>query len=149
MPRRTRRSVRSWLTSSPPKRIAPRQLGMSPSSVLSSVVLPAPLAPGSTTVSRARTSRSTPHSTLTRAWLLLTASASSSVSGLIAVPHEHIEDALVVDGVGHDALEDPLAGVHDDDAVGDLVDEAHEMLDDEESDAVLRQLLQALGDAAE
>src|SRR5260370_42410383 len=76
-------------------------------------------------------------------------SASSSVSGCIAVSQEDLDDALVVDGVGHDALEDLLAGVHDDDAVGDLVDEAHEMLDDEEGDAVLRQLLQALGDAAE
>src|SRR5260221_13284377 len=77
------------------------------------------------------------------------ASASSSVSGRIAVPQEHFDDALVVDGGGHDALEDLLARVHDDDAVGDLVDEAHEMLDDEEGDAVARQLLEALGDAAE
>src|SRR5260221_13328838 len=76
------------------------------------------------------------------------ASASSSVSGRIAVPQEHFDDALVVDGGGHDALEDLLARVHDDDAVGDLVDEAHEMLDDEEGDAVARQLLEALGDAA-
>src|SRR6478609_4011946 len=81
-------------------------------------------------------------------------SASSSSSGrmagsIVAVAQKHLDDALVVDRVGHDALEDLLAGVHDDDAVGDLVDETHEMLDDEEGDPLLRQLLEALGDAAE
>src|SRR5690242_6014228 len=79
-------------------------------------------------------------------------SASSSVSGRMpgsVIAEKDLDDALVVDRVGHDALEDLLAGIHDDDAIGDLVDEAHEVLDDEERDTFRRQLAQALGDAAE
>ena len=48
---------------SPPSEIAPFRASISPTSDFRKVVLPAPLAPSNSTVSPARTSRSTPHNT--------------------------------------------------------------------------------------
>src|SRR5580658_1145542 len=53
-----------------------------------------------------------------------------------------LDDLRIPGGIGKTALEYFLAGVHDDDAVGDLIDEPHQMLDDEKRDAGTRQLLQ-------
>ena len=49
----------------------------------------------------------------------------------ILVSEEDLDDLRILERVRQAALEDLLAGIHDDDAVGDLIDEAHQMLDDE------------------
>src|SRR5579883_2668400 len=73
--------------------------------------------------------------------------ASRSVSARILGSQEDLDDAAIMHRIGHDALEDLLPRIHHDDAVGDLVDEAHQMLDDEKCYARARQLLEAAGDA--
>src|ERR1700722_135796 len=71
---------------------------------------------------------------------------SSSGSFGIVDSQEHLDDLRVMRRVGELALEDAMAGIHDDDAVGDLADEAHEMLDHEQRDARMRERLEALRD---
>src|SRR5262249_42986429 len=153
MPRRTRWSVRSPVTSSPPKRMFPRHALISPISVRSSVVLPAPFAPSSTTVSCSPTLRSTPHSTRTlpspASRPAISSSAEDECSGGILASKKDLDHTRIPDRVGEHALENLPACVHHDDAVGDLVDEAHQVLDHEQRDAGMRQLLELVGDALE
>ena len=60
---RMRSAERIRVMSSPPSLISPWRASIRPTSDFRNVVLPAPLAPSSSTVSPGRTSRSTPHNT--------------------------------------------------------------------------------------
>src|SRR5262249_15377153 len=131
----------------------PRHALISPMSVRSSVVLPAPFAPSSTTVSCSPTLRSTPHSTRTLPYPAsrpaMSSSAEGEDSGGILASEKNLDHARIPHRIAKHALENLPAGVHHDDAVGDLVDEAHQMLDHEQRDAGARQLLELVGDALE
>jgi hypothetical protein len=76
-------------------------------------------------------------------------SASCAGSRGIVGPQEDLDDLAVPHRVGEHALEDLLSGVHDDDPVGDLVDETHQMLDDEKGDAGACEVLEPRPDPFE
>src|SRR5208282_5526917 len=71
-----------------------------------------------------------------------TSSSGRGASGGMLVSEEHLDDLRIARGVRQPAFEDFLACVHDDDAVRDLIDESHQVLDDEKRNSGARQLLQ-------
>src|ERR1700733_7000136 len=62
---------------------------------------------------------------------------------------ERLDDLRNLDRDRELALENLLAGVHDDDAVSDVLDKAHEMFDHDDRDALLDKRLDALRDPVE
>src|SRR5579872_5118869 len=131
MPSRIRSLERIRVTSASPSRMWPCRASIRPTSDLRKVVLPAPLVPSSSTVSPARTSRSTPHSTCMVPYPALTpwAVMSDVASGGMLASQEHLDHLRNLDRDRELALEDLLPGVENNDAVGDVLDEAHEVLD--------------------
>ena len=84
---RSRASCGVWMsTGLPPKRISPLSGGCTPTSVLTSVLLPAPLSPTSATTSCGYTVKLTPRRACTRPKLLTTSRASSTGSGMAQPP---------------------------------------------------------------
>src|SRR6516162_5715485 len=150
MPRRIRSLERSRVTSSPPSLMPPWRVSTRPTSVLRKVVLPAPLAPSSRTVSPARTSRSTPHSTCMVPYPASTPSAfRSAVSGGMLASEEHLDHLWNLDSNRKLAFENLLARVEDDDAIGDVLDEAHQMLDHDDRHSASCQHLDAFSNPVE
>src|SRR3974390_344005 len=135
IPRCTLTAVRKHVTSRPSKTMLPDHGSIRPITVFSSVVLPAPFAPSSTTDSLTRTSRSTPQRTwmppqpLVSPGLSRKRRAEGSADGILA-SQEDLHDTWIFGSFHENPLEYLLAGVHDDDAVGDLIDESHQMFDD-------------------
>src|ERR1700689_1950378 len=93
MPRRIRALERILVTSWPASLMLPCRASISPTSDLRKVVLPAPLVPNSSTVSPARTSRSTPHSTCIVPYPASTPCAVSNdvASGGMLASQEHLD----------------------------------------------------------
>src|SRR6202042_1574599 len=117
MPSRIRSLERIRVTSSPPSLMLPWRASINPTSDLRKVVLPAPLAPSSSTVSPARTSRSPPHSTcmVPEPASIPAASSSDAASGGMLASEEHFDDLRHLDRDREGAFENLLAGVHDND----------------------------------
>src|ERR1700728_2696963 len=151
MPSRIRALERIRVTSSPPSLMLPCRASISPTSDLRKVVLPAPLVPSSNTVSPARTSRSTPHSTCIVPYPASTLWAVSKgvASGGMLASQEYLDHLRNLDRDCELAFENFLAGVHDDDAVGDVLDETHEMFDHDDRHAALGQRFDTFGDPVE
>src|SRR6202012_4060557 len=130
----------------------PRLASIRPTSDFRKVVLPAPLVPSKSTVSPARTSRSTPHSTCMVPYPASTPCAVSrdrvSSGGMLA-SEEHFDHLRNLDRDRELALEDFLAGIQHDDAIGDVLDETHEVLDHDDRHPAFGQGLDALGDPVE
>src|ERR1700704_133145 len=148
MPSRIRSLERIRVTSWPPRWMLPCRASIRPTNDLRNVVLPAPLAPSSSTVSPARTSRSTPHSTCMVPYPASTPLAfiSGAASGGMLASQKHFDDLRHLHGDGELALKDLLAGIHDNDAVGDMFDEPHQMFDHDNRDSGPCQRLDAFGD---
>src|SRR3569832_378524 len=151
MPRRIRSLERIRVMSSPPRRMLPWRASISPTSDFRNVVLTAPLAPRSSTVSPGRTSRSTLHSTCMVPYPASTPEAASSggAAGCMLASLKHLDHLRLPDRFGELALEDLFAGVLDNDAIGDVLDEAHQMLDHDDRHAPGGERLDALGDPVE
>src|SRR5579872_942560 len=77
------------------------------------------------------------------------ASNSGATSGGMLASQEHLDDLRLFHGGGQLALEDLLAGIEDNDAVGDVLDEAHEMLNHDNRNAACGKRLDAAGDPVE
>ena len=60
------------------------------------------------------------------------ASKGRGASGGMLSSEKDLDHLRISRGIRQPALEYFLAGVHHDDAVGDLIDETHQMLDDEQ-----------------
>src|SRR3979411_2450689 len=112
MPSRIRSLERIRVTSSPASRMLPCRASIRPTSDLRKVVLPAPLAPSSSTVSPARTSRSTPHRARSVPCPASTplASISGAASGGMLAPQEHFDDLRHLHGDRELAFKYLLAG---------------------------------------
>src|ERR1035437_8335868 len=125
MPSRIRSLERIRVTSSPPSLMLPRRASIRPTRDLRKVVLPAPLAPSSSTVSPARTSRSTPQSTCIVPWPASTPAACSkdAASGGMLASEKHFDGLRHLHRDRELAFEDLLAGVHDNDAIGNVFNE--------------------------
>src|SRR3984957_13389369 len=151
IPSRIRALERIRVTSVPPRRMLPCRASIRPTSDLRKVVLSAPLVPSSSTVSPARTSRSTPHNTCIVPYPASTpwAVSKGAASGGMLASEKHLDHLRNLDRNRELTLENLLAGVHDDDAIGDVLDEAHQMLDHDDRHAPLGQGLDALGDPVE
>src|SRR5437899_551237 len=78
-----------------------------------------------------------------------TASRSAMHAPAVVAAEEHLDDLPVPRRFAQRPLEDFLAGVHDDDAVGDGVEETEQVLDDQKRDARAGELEQLTGDAVE
>src|ERR1700761_9591631 len=130
MPSRIRSLERIRVTSVPSSLMLPWRASMRPTSDFRNVVLPAPLVPSNSTVSPARTSRSTPHSTCMVPYPASTPCAVSrdrvSSGGMLA-SEEHFDYLRNLDRHRELAFKDFLAGVQHDNAIGDVLDEAHEV----------------------
>src|ERR1700744_5500693 len=111
MPRFIRSLDRIWVMSSPPSLIVPWRAAIRPTSDFRNVVLPAPLAPSSSTVLPGRTSRSTPHSTCMVPYPASTPEAASSgvASGCMLASQEHFDHLRLLDCLGKLAFENLLA----------------------------------------
>src|SRR6516162_7271436 len=70
-------------------------------------------------------------------------------SGCMLFPKEDFDYLRVPGGFREPTFENLLAGIHDNDAIGDLVDESHQVLDHKQRDAGTGQLLELGGDALE
>src|SRR6202023_282968 len=105
--------VRSWS----PSLMLPCRASTRPTSDFRKVVLPAPLAPSSNTVSPARTSRSTPHSTCMVPYpaSMRLACNSGAASGDMLASQEDLDHLRFPHSRGELAFEDLLAGVEHDD----------------------------------
>src|SRR3979490_848966 len=114
MPSRIRSLERIRVTSSPPSAMLPCRASIRPTSDFKNVVLPAPLAPSSSTVSPACTSRSTPHSTCMVPYPASTPAACSNdaASGGMLASEEDFDDLRHLHRNRKLALKDLLAGVH-------------------------------------
>src|SRR6516225_3622790 len=62
---------------------------------------------------------------------------------------EYLDDLWYLDSDRKLAFENLLARVQDDDAIGDVLDETHEMLDHDDGDSASRQHLDTLGNPVE
>src|SRR6059058_307027 len=56
----------------------------------------------------------------------------TAISGGMRASEEHFDHLWHAHGVGEPAFENLLAGIEHDDAIGHLLDETHEMLDDDD-----------------
>jgi hypothetical protein len=65
-------------------------------------------------------------------------------SGCMRFSEKNFDHLGILGGVRQAAFENLPAGIHDDDAVGDLIDESHQVLDDQERDSGPRQFLELL-----
>src|SRR3954447_12000829 len=106
IPPTTRRSARILVMSWPSKVIVPPATGRSPEMARIVVVLPAPLAPISATISPSATSRLMPCRAWIRPYSRATLESSSSIGGLPQVGGDHLR---VVADRGRGALRDLLA----------------------------------------
>src|SRR5271155_3852126 len=77
------------------------------------------------------------------------ASSSDAASGGMLASEKHFDDLRHLDRDRELALENLLAGVHDNYEIGNVLDEPHQMLDDDDGDSGLRQRLDAFGDPVE
>src|SRR5712692_60530 len=127
-PRAARRSAVIPVTSSPAKTTRPRDGRSTPAIALTSVDLPAPLAPSTQTVSSASTASETSCRTGTAPQPAVRLSTVRS-GGMAQV---RLDDARVALDVGGGPRRDLLAVVEDDDRVADVHDGADVVLDDEE-----------------
>src|SRR3972149_5677495 len=126
-PRRAISAVWSRVMSSPPRRTAPACLGRRPHTALTSVVLPAPFAPSSATISPGATRSDTRR----RAWILPEETLSSATLITLVDPQiglDHLWRRLDLRG---NALRDLPSEVEHHDPVGHLHDESHLVLDQE------------------
>ena len=139
--------------SSPAKSMRPPRRSTRLMIAFSNVVLPAPLAPSSTTdlalVDREIDAPQAPACADSRRQGRRPRAAVAARQAAFSSPRKTSTTCGLLDSVRQPAFEDLLAGVHDDDAVGDLIDESHQMLDDEQRDAGARQLLELVGHALE
>src|SRR6201999_2104243 len=109
MPSFIRSAERIRVTSWSASVILPPRASISPTSDFRKVVLPAPLAPSSSTVSPGRTSRSTPHSTCMVPEPASTPLASrSGASGGMLASQKYLDHLGLAHGGGKLALEDLL-----------------------------------------
>src|SRR6185436_15188858 len=124
-PRRTMACVARPAISAPSSWIEPCQARTRPITVLSSVLLPAPLAPISATISPRFTSSDTSRSTGEAPYPLETRSSRSMLfHSEVGVDHR----ALAPHGIGR-TLGELLAVMHHDDVLGEAHHEAHVVLD--------------------
>src|SRR5579872_7020636 len=137
--------------SSPPNSMRPFQGATNDMMVFSKVVLPAPLAPSSTTVSFSWMQRSTPHRTCMRRYpaVMPERARSGAGSGGMLASEKDFDHLRVPGSFREPALENLLARIHDNDAVGDLVDETHQMLDHQQRNSAFRQFFHFLRHAIE
>src|SRR6185437_4557873 len=141
----TRRSVGQRSTSMSSKRIAPAPARNSPISVLSSVVLPAPLRPRIATAPRLGTTSDTPNSTWLRPYEVQSSRTSrNAASDTGEIRPLHFFAGL--DLLDRAAL-DHLALIEHGEAVADVADEIEVVLDDDERAALLDRQQQLAGDA--
>src|ERR1700753_2209523 len=91
----------------------PLRASISPTSDFRNVVLPAPLAPSSSTVSPGRTSRSTPHSTRMVPYpaSIAVAASSGALSGGMLASEKYLDDLRHLHRDRELALKNLLAGV--------------------------------------
>src|SRR6516162_4094186 len=75
--------------------------------------------------------------------------SSSPASGGMLASQEHLDHLRLLDRGRKLALENLLAGIEHDDTVGDLLDEAHQMLDHDDRHAASRKRLDLSGDPVE
>src|SRR5947208_13997322 len=124
----------------PAKRISPLRGATSPAIVLRSVVLPAPFAPMSATISPGRTWSETPWRASTPAPYAtstsrMSRSAPSRETGgagsapTVVLPEVGLDHLLVPRDLRRRALGDLLAVVEDDDPLGERHDDLHDVLD--------------------
>src|SRR6185437_2231103 len=132
-PARTMAGVGRRAIDLPSNLMSPDDAGRRPMTVFNSVLLPAPLAPISATISPAPTVSETPCSTFVRPWPLATPSSSSSADMLasqIGLDDARIAAHHVARPFGHF-----LAVIHHHDVIGEAHDEAHVVLDQKHRDA--------------
>src|SRR5215475_1157177 len=77
------------------------------------------------------------------------ASSSGAASGGMLASQKHLDHLWLAHGGGKLAFKDFLAGIEHDDAIGDLLDETHEMLDHDDGHAGRRHRLYAPGNPVE
>src|SRR6266480_7292099 len=125
------------VTSLPAKTMLPACGRTIPNTVLSSVDLPAPLAPMMDTMCPACTRSDTPRSTSTSAYPARTSVSASSVGSAAKV---RLDDVRVAADRLRRALGDLLAVIEHDDALGDVHDHLHVVLDQKHGFALPMQL---------
>src|SRR5918994_4357491 len=119
----------------PLKRISPPVIGCTPERARSSVVFPAPFAPTRATTSPLRTSRLTPFRTSMRPYALRRFSTSSTGTLPGAVPSQiSLKDLWIIAHLPRRSLGQRPASLQNQDPVGDLHDELHIMLDENDRD---------------
>src|SRR5919204_5372721 len=128
------RLAMSW----PANRIVPARGGTMPNTVRRSVDLPAPLLPMMDTISPARTPSDTPRSTSASAYPATTSRSSSSGPAASAAK-VRLDDARVAADRLRRSFGDLLAVVEHDDALGDVHDDVHVVLDQQDGLALSMQ----------
>src|SRR3954447_14212370 len=131
-PRTTRRSARSRVMSFPSNRIVPRATGRRPEIARMVVVLPAPFAPISATISPSPTVRLMPCNAWIRPYSRVTFSSSSSIGRHSQVRRD---DRRVVPHLVRCALGDLPTELQHDDAVGHPHHQAHVVFDEQDRHA--------------
>src|SRR5574341_2211915 len=132
-PRKTIRSGGSFPISRVSKRISPERALIRPEIVLSSVVFPAPFAPMIATISPARTCIVTFLSTFSLPYPDSTF-RSFSISRSPVLPQVDPDHLTVLLDGERPVLGDLLPGAQHDDLVGDVHDQRHVMLDEQDGD---------------
>src|SRR5207247_8367434 len=128
------------VTSVPAKRIFPRRGSIAPATPRSVVLLPAPLAPISATISPSATSKETSRQAGTSPYASSTFSTlSSKFAAQIG-----LDDARVCLHLARRAFEERHAMVHHEHALRDVHDEIQVVLHHEHRDAAVAELLQPL-----
>src|SRR5207302_8458520 len=133
MPASVRLCAGMRVTSVPAKRIFPRRGSIAPATPRSVVLLPAPLAPISATISPAATSKETARQAGTSPY------ASSTLSTLRSefAAQIGLDDARVCLHLARRAFEERHAMVHHEHALRDVHDQVHVVLHDEHRDAAV------------
>src|SRR5215470_9774055 len=144
MPRSTRSAASTPSRRRPSNQISPCRGVSRPATVLSSVLLPAPLAPTSATASPARTSRVTPWSATTpvpyATWASRISSSGRPVAlgaGTVAVAEIRRDHALVPRDLGREPLGQLLAAVEHDHPMRERHHHFHYVLHDADGETEL------------
>src|SRR6266511_2439926 len=137
MPRTTRRSARSFVMSSPAKRMRPDATGRMPEIARIVVDLPAPFAPIRATTSPSSTWRLMPCRARIRPYSRVMLSISSSIGRHPQVSGDHLR--VVADLRGR-TLGDLLAELQHDDTLRHTHDQPHVVLDEQDRDTGLADL---------
>src|SRR5229473_2866325 len=144
MPRSTIRWADAPWSASPSKVMRPERGRSRPLSVERSVVLPAPFDPTSATISPARISRSTSHSTWTSPYATFSFSVRRRTPSVgmrarlrVLLAEVRLDHRRVDRDLGGRALRDFAPVVEDDDTLAHADDHLHHVLDDDERDAAV------------